>query len=208
MDKSRLSINILMIVGFLVIVIFAVSVFSIQQKNNQPDYPKISAKSPSRGPVGAPVKIIEFGDFQCPYCKELARLFKTLENDYKDKIRFVWKDFPLIDIHEKALTAAEVARCAQEQNKFWEMHDKIFENQLSLNDQIYISLAEQIDLDQQKFIDCVSQNKKLDLVQKDVEEGLRLGVAGTPHFYINKYEITELITIEQMKMLVESELYK
>lgn len=203
MDKSRFSLNVLIAIGFLVIIIFATSVLTTYEKTNISNFPKITSKNPSLGEKGAEIQIIEFGDFQCPYCQSLSTLFRQLYFEYQGKVRLVWKDFPLTTIHDQSLKAALAARCAQEQGKFWEMHDKLFENQKNLGEELYLSLAKEIGLEENKFSNCLISDKTLDLIAEDLQEGVRLGVEGTPHFYINQYVITELIDYERLKSVVD-----
>ncbi|MDZ7798002.1 MAG: DsbA family protein [Patescibacteria group bacterium] len=148
--------------------------------------------------------IIQYGDFQCPYCRELADIFRNLNDEYEGEIAIVWKDFPLHQIHDQSLNAAKAARCAQKQDKFWQMHDLLFQNQKKLTDDLYVPLASGLDLDTDEFIQCVNNNETLALIQKDIEEGTSLGVQGTPHFFVNNYEITELIEEEELKDIIDS----
>jgi len=205
-DKRKLSLNTLIILAVVVLIIFASSVFSsfsFREKNSS--FPEIKAKNPSLGKKNAPVKIIEFGDFSCPYCRLLNDYFNQLYSEYgSEKIIIVWKDFPLYNLHDYSVEAAQAARCAQKQGKFWEMHDLLFKNQSSFSPEFFISLASSLNLDTNKFIKCVNNNETLSWIEEDVKEGKRLGVNGTPHFYVNNYKITELIDYSQLKELVDS----
>jgi len=141
---------------------------------------------PSFGPPNAKVTIVEFSDFQCPYCKmfnddTLAQLKKT----YGDRVRFVYRDFPLDSIHPYARTAAEAAQCAHEQGNFWEYHDVLFANQQALTIPDLKRYAQQLGLDTQRFNSCVDSHKYQASVEADVQEGNRLHVSGTPTFFIN-----------------------
>ncbi len=202
MDKKKITLNALFIAAVLVIIIFAVSIFSSYTWKNTSNFPKVTSKNPILGKKNADVQIIEYGDFQCPYCKELAAIFREVYKEYGDKISFVWKDYPLYSIHEDSLAAAKAGRCANKQDNFWDMHDLIFANQQNLSDEIYLSFASQIGLDTDKFIQCMNNNETLDLVQEDIEEAMDLGIIGTPHFYVGSYVITELITYEQLKEII------
>lgn len=208
MNKSKLSLNILLALSLIVLVIFAVSVFSFGRKTKIYDSPQISRQSPALGDKKAKILIIEFGDFECPFCAELNTSFKKLKEEYQENIRIIWKDFPLYSIHTQALTAAEVARCAQKQGKFWEMHDQIFANQKNLSSDLYLALAEAVGLDKNKFVSCVNNHETLKLIEADLKEGTALGVNGTPYFYVNKYLFTELPTYEQLKKIINDELIK
>jgi protein-disulfide isomerase len=141
-----------------------------------------------QGKEDAPVTLIEFSDFQCPFC---GRFYSETESQILDqyvktgKLRFVYKDFPLDSIHPQATPAALAARCAGEQGKFWEYHDLIFKNQQSLSDSLYKQLASQLKLDQDKFNSCYSGKKYLKEIRADFQEGSAAGVTGTPGFLLN-----------------------
>jgi protein-disulfide isomerase len=208
MTKSRLGLNILIFAGLLTVIIFAYSVFSSPARITVASSPKIKASTPVLGPAKAKVQIIEFGDFQCPLCGQLNATFKNILAAYGDKIRFAWKDFPLYSIHDQALNAAESARCAGKQGKFWEMHDKIFENQKNLANETYLVLARGLALDENKFINCVNNHESLSLIEADLKEAAALGVTGTPHFYVNNYLFTELPSEPELKAVIDAELAK
>jgi protein-disulfide isomerase len=143
---------------------------------------------PYKGDENAPVTIVEFSDFQCPFC---ARFFSNtlsqIENDYisTGKVKLVYRDFPL-SFHPNAQPAAEAAECAREQGKFWEFHDKIFENQQALSASSYKQWASELGLDTAKFNSCVDSGKYRSEVQKDFADGSALGASGTPTFFIGK----------------------
>ncbi len=147
--------------------------------------PKIDITgAPSLGPENAPVTIIEFSDFECPFCKRMVETLKQIHNNYKDKVKIVYKHFPL-SIHKNAFIAAEASMCAHEQGKFWEMHDKMFEDQANLSKDALISKAESLGLDSNKFKQCLESGKYKEYVKRDMMDGARAGVSGTPAFIIN-----------------------
>ena len=146
----------------------------------------------SLGSPDAPVTIIEFSDFQCPYCERFySQTFEQLKTNYIDtgKVRFVFKDFPL-SFHEKAMPAALAAECAGEQGKYWEMHDKLFGEQQRWvksdkpND-VFKEFAKELGVDTDKFNECLDSQKYLAEIREDQQEGLAAGVQGTPAFFIN-----------------------
>lgn len=144
-------------------------------------------EDPTLGDPNAPVTLIEFGDFECPFCGRFAMDTKPLliENEIKQgKLRLVWKDFPL-SIHTRAQKAHEAARCAQEQGKFWEYHDILFQNLRNLKISDLEDYASRLNLDRNSFDVCLKSEKYTALVQKGVEEGIRAGVRGTPAFLVN-----------------------
>jgi len=141
---------------------------------------------PSWGPADAPVTIVEFSDFQCPYCARfVTQTLPQIRQQYEGKVRFVFRDFPLSTIHENAEKAAEAAECANEQGKFWEYHDKLFSSQSALDVASLKSYASQLGLDTATFDECLDSNKYAEEIQKDVQDGTSYGVDGTPAFFVN-----------------------
>ena len=166
-----------------------------QQPQNQPQVPSQPAPSgqvsadddPVKGNPDAPVTIIEFSDFQCPYCASFfSDTLPQIEQNYIDtgKVKLVYRDFPL-SFHANAEPAAEAAECAGEQGKYWEMHDKLFENQASLSAASYKQWAADLGLDTAKFDSCLDSSKYASEIQKDVQDGQAAGVSGTPTFFVN-----------------------
>jgi protein-disulfide isomerase len=145
----------------------------------------IAATDPIIGNPNAPVTIVEFSDFQCPFCRRAAPTLKEIRQKYGDKVRVVWKDFPLTQIHPQAFEAAEAGRCAAEQGKFWEYHDQLFGNQQALQPDDLKKYAAATGLDAAKFGDCLDSSKYAERVRDGVAAGSRLGVNSTPTLYIN-----------------------
>lgn len=150
----------------------------------QPVIPVKVENSPIRGDVKAPVTIVEFSDFQCPYCERAEDLLKGVLEKYKGKVRLVYKHFPL-SFHKHAMGASITAYCAGKQNKFWDMHDKLFENQSKLSDALYPKLAKELKLNMSKYQTCVKDPATKKAVEKDVSYGESIHVSGTPSFFIN-----------------------
>ncbi|PYS53318.1 MAG: hypothetical protein DMG13_13150 [Acidobacteria bacterium] len=144
-----------------------------------------SAGFPSRGPAAAPVTIVEFSDFECPYCSGLLPTLKQVEKAYGDKVRIVYRQFPLTAIHPHAQKAAEASLCANEQQHFWEFHDSLFSNQRDLTVEALKRRAEEMKLDAAAFNACLDSGKQADAITKDIDEGARAGVTGTPALFIN-----------------------
>ncbi len=139
-----------------------------------------------RGNPHAPVTIVEFSDFQCPYCKRSAITMKDLLAKYKGQIKLAFRDFPMRTLHPQAQMAAEAGRCAEEQGKFWEYHDALFAtDQSKLNEASLIAAAQSIGLDEKAFTSCLASGRFKAQVEKDVQDGTRAGVSGTPGFFIN-----------------------
>jgi len=141
------------------------------------------------GNVNAGITLVEYGDFQCPYCRRAHPLVKRLLKEKGDDLHFVFRNFPLSEIHPHAYISAATAEAAGKQGKFWEMHDLIFENQNNLSENYLLSLAEIMSLDLTKF----SKDLKSEVIRKkietDFESGIRSGVNGTPTFFLNSYRI-------------------
>ncbi len=143
---------------------------------------------PLKGQSNAPVTIVEFSDFQCPFCgRFFTGTFPQIDKDYiqTGKVKFYYMDFPL-SFHENAQPAALAAECANEQNKFWEFHDKVFQNQESLSTDAYKKWAKELGLNEQQFSSCFDSKKYLSEVQSDFDTGSKAGVSGTPSFRICK----------------------
>jgi protein-disulfide isomerase len=161
---------------------------------------------PTLGPASAPVTIVEFSDFECPFCGGLFPTLKRIERDYADKIRVVYRQFPLASIHPHAEKAAEASLCAFEQQHFWEFHDSMFGNQKELTVDDLKKRAVDMKLDSQKFNDCIDSGREVPAIQKDIQEGARGGVSGTPAMFINGRFLSGNQPYEAIKDLIDDEL--
>src|SRR5262249_40939097 len=141
------------------------------------------AGAPARGATEAPVTLVEFSDFHCPFCKRAQATLTQIMERYPGKVRHVFRDFPVDGLHPQARAAAEAARCAQDQGKFWEYHDVLFNNPPRATPDGLKRFAEQTALDVPTFERCVADGTHRAAVQRDNEEGVRLGVEGTPAFF-------------------------
>ena len=139
---------------------------------------------PSVGPANAPVTIVEFSDFQCPYCKRSVPLIKEILAKYPGKVKVVYRDYPGPN-HPYAPQAAEAAQCAGDQGKFWEYHDGLFDHQAAGSGWDFIELAKAIGLNQNLFTTCLNTRRYQEEVAKDLRDGMTLGVTSTPTFFIN-----------------------
>ena len=145
----------------------------------------ISATDHVRGPRDAPVTIIEYGDFECPSCKQAAPAVLLLVNRFQGGVRLVFRHFPLEEFHPNALAAAEASEAAAAQGRFWEMHDQLFENQRHLQSAHLRQLAEALGLDLRRFSKELEDHVHVPRIRKNVAEGLRVGIRATPTFYVN-----------------------
>jgi protein-disulfide isomerase len=169
---------------------------------------EIAATDPSIGNKSAPVTLIEFADFQCPYCGRVAPTIKKLRETYGDKVRVVWKDFPLTQIHPQAFKASEAAHCAGDQGKYWEYHDRLFANQQSLMPDDLKKHATDLGLDAKAFASCLDSSKYGERVRDGVAVGSRLGVNSTPTVYVNGRLLSGAQPYETFAMVIDEELSK
>jgi protein-disulfide isomerase len=170
-----------------------------------PPKKEVEATGPAKGPEKAPVTIVEFSDFQCPFCSRAASTVEQVLENYPGKVRVVFRHFPL-EFHKQAPKAAEAAICAQDQGKFWEYHDTLFKNQEKLMPDDLKQHAQSIGLDSAKFEECLNSGKHAELVKKDMAAGQKAGVTGTPAFFINGMMISGAQPIDEFKRLIDAEL--
>jgi protein-disulfide isomerase len=138
-----------------------------------------------QGPATAPVTLVEYGDYQCPYCGQAYPIVKELQEQLGKKLRFVFRNFPLSTMHPYAEHAAEAAETAGADGKFWEMHDMLYENQEALDDEDLVQYATALGLDPSRFTTDLAKHTKAARVREDFMSGARSGVNGTPTFFIN-----------------------
>ena len=167
-----------------------------------------SAGFPSRGVATAPVTIVEFSDFECPYCGGLFPTLKQVEKNYPQTVRIVYRQFPLSNLHPHAMKAAEASLCANEQNKFWEFHDSMFGNQRELSIADLKQRAVDLKLDTQAFNQCLDSGKEAAAIQTDIQEGARAGVSGTPAMFINGRFLSGNQPYSEIKDVIEDELQR
>lgn len=158
---------------------------------------------PSLGSENAPLTIVLFADFECPYSRQSAFAMRALVYQYGDRVRFVYKDFPLTDIHPEAMLAAEAAACAGDQDRFWDMHDRLYQNQTDLSRDALIEDARAINLEMGRFIACLDNNLHQDEINADYQEGQLVGVYGTPTFFLNGQRISGVIPTDVLTGIIE-----
>lgn len=146
--------------------------------------PAVSSADHIQGLSDAPLEMVEYGDYQCPHCGHAYPIIKKVQEELGDKLKFVFRNFPLSEVHPNAFAAAVAAEAAALQNKFWEMHDILFENQRALDEVSLFGYAKKIGLDLQKFKDDIQDQELSGKVDNDFESGVRSGVNGTPSFFI------------------------
>jgi protein-disulfide isomerase len=145
----------------------------------------VSHRDHIQGEDTAPVTLLEYGDYECPYCGQAYPIIKQVQKYFGPKLRFVFRNFPVSQIHPHAQHAAEAAECAATQNRFWEMHDYLYEHQQALDDKHLEKYASELGLDLTRFKNDMSEHVHAARVREDFLTGVRSGVNGTPTFYID-----------------------
>jgi len=159
-----------------------------------------------RGSPHAPIMIVEFSDFQCPFCRKVQATLNSLLKKHEGQVSLAYRDFPLREMHPKADLGAESSRCASEQGKFWEYHDLLFTNPDKLNRPGVTQLARSLNLDEKQFDSCLSAGKYRKQIEQDVQDGIRAGVQGTPSIFINGILLSGAQPEAEFEKIVEAEL--
>ena len=168
--------------------------------------------APFLGDPNAPVTMVEFSDYECPFCNQFFdQTLARIKSEYVDtgKVKFVYKDFPIVSIHPQAQKAAESARCVREQlgdNGYWAMHDMLFEGQQQLGVTSFKQWARELGVNGAQFDSCLDSGKYAEAVGADVDEGVALGVNGTPTLFINDVRVVGAVPFEQIAGVIEKEL--
>ena len=162
--------------------------------------------APFNGGEKAPVTIVEFSDFHCPFCKRVVPTLAQLESKYGDKVKLVFRDFPIESLHPGASKAHEAARCADEQGKFWAYHDKLFSGPANSSPELFNRFAKEMGLEPVAFETCLGSGKHQAAIKKEIEEGRRLGVTGTPAFFINGRLLSGAQPLEAFVRVIDEEL--
>jgi protein-disulfide isomerase len=176
-----------------------------QQTFRRYDVP--TGDNPILGPADAPITIIEFSDYQCPYCRKWdLEAWPQIQAAYPGKIRLVYRDFPLYSIHPESEAAAIAAWCAGDQQKYWEFHDLLFSDQLPLGQDSYVKYAAQVKLNVDQFTECITAQKFKDNVSSNYSYASNLGVNSTPTFFVNGIPMVGAQPYEAFKDLIDKEL--
>ncbi|MBI2342893.1 MAG: thioredoxin domain-containing protein [Deltaproteobacteria bacterium] len=174
----------------------------------EPPRVKVAAgDAPGRGPKDAPVTVIEFSDYQCPFCGRSRPTVTQILEHYGDKVRYVFRDFPL-SFHAQAMKAHEAAYCAGDQGKYWEMNTKLFESQRALEVDQLKKYAEELSLTMPDFTQCLESGKYVERIKKNVDEGSAVGVTGTPAFFINGIPVSGARPFADFQKIIDEELQR
>jgi protein-disulfide isomerase len=165
-----------------------------------------TAGYPSRGPANARVTLVEFADFECPFCGGLYPTLKQVEKNYADRVRFVYRQFPLVNMHPHAQKAAEASLCANDQKKFWEFHDSLFSNQQQLEIADLKQRAVTLKMDTGAFNQCLDSGVKAAAVRQDQDEARKYGVTSTPTMFINGRLLSGNRPYGDIRAIIEDEL--
>ncbi|HEX3571797.1 MAG TPA: thioredoxin domain-containing protein [Acidobacteriaceae bacterium] len=164
----------------------------------------VSADDHIQGNTNAPITLLEYGDFQCPHCATAHSVVKRLERQFGDRMRYVYRNFPLTEIHPMAEPAAEAAEFAGANGKYWPMHNAIFDNQRSLTAELLVDLAARLQLDSDELAAAVDEQRYLERISRDVEGGERAGVHATPTFFINGRQYQGSWEFEELAQAMEA----
>ena len=160
---------------------------------------------PALGPEDAKVTIIEFGDFNCQYCRRFAQdTLEPLLAQYKDRVRFVYRDYPILA--DSSVTAALAAECLKEQDKFWEFHDLVYSDQIVLDENMLVTLADEVGANAEEFSSCLAEQRYFTEVRADYLAGQQLGIRGTPMFFINGRPVSGAQQMQVFIDIIEEEL--
>jgi protein-disulfide isomerase len=161
---------------------------------------------PFRGSATASVTIVEFSDFHCPFCKRVQPTLAEILSRYGDKVKLIYRDFPIDGLHPQARKAAEAAQCANDQGKFWPYHDRLFGSEPDGSPEKLKAFAREVGLDLPAFESCLAGGKHQSRVQEDIAEGARHGVTGTPAFFVNGRLLSGAQPLENFIRVIDEEL--
>ncbi|MBU0647040.1 DsbA family protein [Patescibacteria group bacterium] len=168
--------------------------------------PIISQNDPSSGPETTPITIVIYSDFLCDFCQKQETILKTVVQRYPNKIKLIWKDYPENNQRSLSFQAALAGRCAMEQNKFWQYHDLLYQNNTKLNQDKFIELAKQLDLKEKKFKQCLAEKTPQQQIKNNMLEANALEITGIPFIYVNQQEIMGQISEKELIAIIEAEL--
>jgi len=166
----------------------------------------VNASGPARGKPTAPVTIVEFGDFQCPYCAQAEATLQAVLAKHPDDVRLVFRHFPLTELHPNAQISAVAAVCADQQGKFWELHDAMYRDQGALSAAALQVAAARAGVDTDRYAQCMQDPQALQVINSDLRAGTEAGVAGTPAFFVNGRPLGGNVPLEAFEAILKDEL--
>jgi protein-disulfide isomerase len=166
-----------------------------------------TAGAPAKGPDNAALTLVEFSDFQCPYCVEAVRKLNAVMDAYPGKVKLIFKQFPL-DMHSQAALAADAAIAAHQQGKFWQMHDAMFAHRSELSRNTILALAKNVGLDMPRFQADLDSSAVKKIVTRDMADGDKAGVEGTPSVFINGQKYNGSLELPAIKKILDEQLKK
>lgn len=178
---------------------------------NLSDYlsgPIINNSDPSIGQKDSPVNIVIYSDFKCEYCANQEKVIRKVLDEYRDRIRFIWKDYPEAKLDADSFQASVAARCAQAQGAFWNYHDLLFDREEALNEKNFYQIAQDLDLDMVNFKDCFVNQKTRNLIIDDMTEAEALGIDGIPFMYVNDQQLVGELNYDDLKKVIDIQLEK
>jgi protein-disulfide isomerase len=162
---------------------------------------------PSLGPEDAKIVLVEFSDFQCPFCKRWHdEVYQALLAAYPGQIRLVYRNLPLISLHPEAMSSAIASLCANDQGAYWPFHEKLFSSELELGREAYVKYAADLELDGTAFGSCLDSGKFDDFIKQDMDFSLSLGVRSTPTFFVNGLAVVGAQPLDVFKQVIDKEL--
>jgi protein-disulfide isomerase len=178
------------------------------ESENLPDIssPSVTYVNPKKGAEEPVVQIIEFGDFECRHCSQLADDLDAVVETYPDKVQVVWKDMPNTSTHPHAEQAAIAAHCAKRQGKFWEYHDQLFAQQSLISQSLLRSVARDLALNMDQFSQCMESQDTLPVVRRDLEEALALELNATPTLFIGDERLVGQVSRQEVMQLVRQQI--
>ena len=208
----RLALLFLFVLLAFFLIFFSVVIFEpFKKPNSRTDMPStatlgsptVTFIDPRRGNVHGTIPLVEFGDYQCQFCKDMEPSLNAVLAEHPN-LTLIWKDLPNSVIHNEAQNAALAARCAGRQGKFWEYHDLLFANQGGLGTALYPRLAEQIGLAAGKFAACLKDQEEKPIVLRNIDEAIALGVDGTPYFFLGSLRFSGQVRAEDLRAAVDA----
>lgn len=166
----------------------------------------VSEGHPMRGPAEAPVTIVEFSDFECPYCRQTVPVLQRIREEYGNQVRLVYRQFPLNSIHPRAQKAAEASLCADDQGQFWSMHDALFLEPVELEAASLREKAAGVGLEMDDFNQCLDEGRNAERVEADIRAGVVAGVTGTPAIFVNGRPVTGGLPFDAFSAIIDEEL--